>query len=139
MAAPEHERVRRPGQPRADRRAAPAGPPGRRPAARAGHVPVFPGYFGTVPEDFGDRNGGAHTVPRATGTACRARLARPAHPVFREVAAAFYRHQHDLLGAADLFKMDLLHEGGDPGDVPVPDAARAVETALRAARPVPPG
>ncbi len=31
--------------------------------------------------------------------------------------------------------MDLLHEGGNAGDVPVPDAARAVEKALRTARP----
>ena len=31
--------------------------------------------------------------------------------------------------------MDLLHEGGNPGDVPVPDAARAVESGLRTAHP----
>ncbi len=34
-----------------------------------------------------------------------------------------------------MYKMDLLHEGGRPGDVPVGEAARAVETALRAAHP----
>ncbi|WP_197358031.1 alpha-N-acetylglucosaminidase C-terminal domain-containing protein, partial [Streptomyces clavuligerus] len=59
----------------------------------------------------------------------------PRTPVFAEIAAAYYRHQEELFGEIDHFKMDLLHEGGTPGDVPVPDAARAVETALRAARP----
>ncbi|MDI3403152.1 alpha-N-acetylglucosaminidase [Streptomyces cavernicola] len=101
-----------------------------------GMKPVLPGYFGTVPDDFAARNPGARTVPQGDWNGLR----RPAWldprtDAFTQVAAAFYRHQAELFGEIDLFKMDLLHEGGDPGDVPVPEAARAVERALHAARP----
>ncbi|MFI0709463.1 alpha-N-acetylglucosaminidase [Streptomyces inhibens] len=101
-----------------------------------GMRPVLPGYFGTVPDGFAARNPGAETVPQGTWSGLeRPDWLDPRTEVFAEVAAAFYRHQQQLLGPADHFKMDLLHEGGDPGDVPVPDAARAVEKALRTARP----
>ncbi|MEU9110492.1 alpha-N-acetylglucosaminidase [Streptomyces sp. NPDC048483] len=101
-----------------------------------GMHPVLPGYFGTVPDGFAARNPGARTVPQGTWSGLRRPdWLDPRTEVFSDVAAAFYRHQHRLLGPADHFKMDLLHEGGDPGDVPVPDAARAVEKALRTARP----
>ncbi|MEU0840360.1 alpha-N-acetylglucosaminidase [Streptomyces sp. NPDC005962] len=112
---------------------------GRRIADRLrelGMRPVFPGYFGTVPDGFADRNPEARTVPQGDWNGLRRPdWLDPRTEAFREVAAAFYRHQHDLFGACDLFKMDLLHEGGNAGDVPVPDAARAVETALRTGRP----
>ncbi|MFG3256097.1 alpha-N-acetylglucosaminidase TIM-barrel domain-containing protein [Streptomyces sp. NPDC048172] len=101
-----------------------------------GMRPVLPGYFGTVPEDFAKRNPGGRTIPQGTWNGLpRPAWLDPRTAVFRKVAAAFYRHQADLFGEIDRFKMDLLHEGGDPGDVPVPDAARAVETALQKARP----
>ncbi|MFJ9853096.1 alpha-N-acetylglucosaminidase [Streptomyces sp. NPDC101150] len=112
---------------------------GRRITARLralGMHPVLPGYFGTVPDGFAARNPGARTVPQGTWSGLkRPDWLDPRTDAFAEVAAAFYRHQHQLLGPADHFKMDLLHEGGDPGDVPVADAARAVEKALRTARP----
>ncbi|MET9659479.1 alpha-N-acetylglucosaminidase TIM-barrel domain-containing protein [Streptomyces sp. NPDC006510] len=112
---------------------------GRRIADRMrelGLAPVFPGYFGTVPDGFVDRNPGARVVPQGTWNGLRRPdWLDPRTPVFAEVAAAFYRHQEELFGPADHFKMDLLHEGGSAGDVPVPDAARAVESALRAAHP----
>ncbi|WP_405819607.1 alpha-N-acetylglucosaminidase [Streptomyces sp. NBC_00838] len=101
-----------------------------------GMSPVLPGYFGTVPDGFAARNPGARTVPQGSWNGLpRPDWLDPRTPVFAEVAAAFYRHQADLFGEVDHFKMDLLHEGGSAGDVPVPDAARAVETSLRTARP----
>ncbi|OMI37823.1 alpha-N-acetylglucosaminidase [Streptomyces sparsogenes] len=101
-----------------------------------GMRPVFPGYFGTVPDGFAERNPGARTVPQGTWNGLeRPDWLDPRTESFRQVAAAFYRHQEELFGACKLFKMDLLHEGGAAGDVPVADAARAVETALRTARP----
>ncbi|MFG2865521.1 alpha-N-acetylglucosaminidase [Streptomyces sioyaensis] len=101
-----------------------------------GMHPVLPGYFGTVPGGFAARNPGARTVPQGTWSGlARPDWLDPRTEVFAKAAAAFYRHQEQLLGPADHFKMDLLHEGGDSGDVPVPDAARAVEKALRTARP----
>ncbi|HET6856491.1 MAG TPA: alpha-N-acetylglucosaminidase, partial [Streptomyces sp.] len=101
-----------------------------------GMSPVLPGYFGTVPGGFAERNPGARTVPQGVWNGlARPDWLDPRTGAFREVAAAFYRHQHELLGPFGHFKMDLLHEGGNAGDVPVPEAARAVETALRTARP----
>ncbi|MEO3973081.1 alpha-N-acetylglucosaminidase TIM-barrel domain-containing protein [Streptomyces sp. CAU 1734] len=98
--------------------------------------PVLPGYFGTVPEGFTDRNPGARVIPQGSwNTLPRPDWLDPRTAVFPEVAASFYRHQRELFGAVDHFKMDLLHEGGTAGDVPVAAAAKAVETALRTARP----
>ncbi|MEV7616779.1 alpha-N-acetylglucosaminidase [Streptomyces sp. NPDC089799] len=101
-----------------------------------GMRPVLPGWFGTVPDGFTDRHPTARVVPQ--GTWCGLRRPDwldPRTPPFAEAAASFYRHQRELLGDADHFKMDLLHEGGTPGDVPVADAARAVERALHTAHP----
>ncbi|MGP4005115.1 alpha-N-acetylglucosaminidase [Streptomyces sp. 4N124] len=102
-----------------------------------GMTPVLPGYFGTVPDDFVPRNGGdAAVVPQGTwGAFKRPDWLDPRTTAFEEVAAAFYRAQSERFGASTMYKMDLLHEGGDPGDVPVPDAARAVESALQKAHP----
>ncbi|MDG4862174.1 alpha-N-acetylglucosaminidase, partial [Streptomyces sp. T-3] len=101
-----------------------------------GMHPVLPGYFGTVPDGFAERNPGARTIPQGIWSGLkRPDWLDPRTESFGQVAAAFYRHQTELFGAVGHFKMDLLHEGGNPGDVPVPDAARAVEKALQTARP----
>lgn len=113
---------------------------GRRIANRLrelGMTPVFPGYFGTVPPGFADRNAGARTVPQGTWMGfARPDWLDPRTEHFTRVAAAFYRIQDEMFGGASTrYKMDLLHEGGSPGDVPVGDAAKGVEKALRAAHP----
>lgn len=101
-----------------------------------GMHPVLPGYSGMVPDGFPDRNPGARVVPQGTWKGLRRPdWLDPRTEVFGRVAAAFYRHQAELFGKAAHFKMDLLHEGGTPGDVPVSDAARAVEQSLQTARP----
>ncbi|MEV0317955.1 alpha-N-acetylglucosaminidase [Streptomyces sp. NPDC050658] len=102
-----------------------------------GMAPVLPGYYGHVPDGFVARNGGdARVVPQGNWHGFkRPDWLDPRTASFAQVAASFYRHQEELFGAAQHFKMDLLHEGGTPGDVPVPDAARGVEAALRKARP----
>jgi hypothetical protein len=97
---------------------------------------VLPGYFGTVPDDFSERNAGGRTVPQGDWNGLnRPAWLDPRTPVFRKVAAAYYKHQKDVFGEIRHVKMDLLHEGGKAGDVPVPDAAQAVEKALQAALP----
>lgn len=99
-----------------------------------GMHPVLPGYFGTVPDGFERRHPGARTVPQGTWSGLkRPDWLDPRTPVFEKVARSFYRHQKELFGDVEHFKMDLLHEGGDPGDVPVPAAAKAVERAMLAA------
>ncbi|MEU9194880.1 alpha-N-acetylglucosaminidase [Streptomyces hundungensis] len=101
-----------------------------------GMTPVLPGYFGTLPPGFAARNPGARVVPQGVwGGFPRPDWLDPRSDHFARVAATFYRVQTELLGATSLYKMDLLHEGGTPGDVPIGEAARAVEKALRTAHP----
>ncbi|MFJ8312647.1 MULTISPECIES: alpha-N-acetylglucosaminidase [unclassified Streptomyces] len=101
-----------------------------------GMTPVLPGYFGTVPPGFAARNPGAHVVPQGDWAGFpRPGWLDPRTDHFARIAETFYCVQADLLGATSMYKMDLLHEGGTPGDVPVGAAARAVETALRTAHP----
>ncbi|MFI1182726.1 alpha-N-acetylglucosaminidase [Streptomyces sp. NPDC020799] len=101
-----------------------------------GMTPVLPGYFGTVPPGFTRRNPGARTVPQGDwGGFRRPDWLDPRTAHFGRVARTFYSVQRELFGATSMYKMDLLHEGGDPGNVPVGTAARAVEKALRTAHP----
>ncbi|MFF3316406.1 alpha-N-acetylglucosaminidase [Streptomyces sp. NPDC003035] len=101
-----------------------------------GMTPVLPGFFGTVPPDFAARNPGAVTVPQGTWVGFdRPDWLDPTGPVFDRLAAAYYRVQQQRFGESDMFKMDLLHEGGAPGPVDVAGAAGAVQRALETARP----
>ncbi|MER8089002.1 alpha-N-acetylglucosaminidase [Streptomyces sp. NPDC058316] len=118
-----------------DRRAA----LGRRIADRLrllGMTPVLPGYYGTVPPGFTDRNPTGPVVPQGDWVGFeRPDWLDPRGEMFPKVAEAFYRHQRRLFGDSTMYKMDLLHEGGRPGDVPIADAARAVMNALQTAHP----
>ncbi|MFC7923137.1 alpha-N-acetylglucosaminidase [Streptomyces cinereoruber] len=101
-----------------------------------GMTPVLPGYFGTVPPGFAARNPGAATVPQGKWVGFdRPDWLDPTGPVFDRLAAAYYRVQRERFGDSDMFKMDLLHEGGRPGPVDVGAAAGAVQRALEAAHP----
>ncbi|MGH3377267.1 MAG: alpha-N-acetylglucosaminidase, partial [Actinoallomurus sp.] len=101
-----------------------------------GMTPVLPGYYGTVPTDFANRNPGANTVPQGTWNGLRRPdWLDPTGPEFGKVAAAFYQVQTQLFGAGTMYKMDLLHEGGQAGSVPVAEASKAVQDALDAAHP----
>lgn len=101
-----------------------------------GMAPVFPGYFGTVPPRFAAKHPGANVVPQGSWVGFqRPDWLDPRDPLFARVAATFYREQRALFGDATMYKMDLLHEGGRAGDVPVDAAARQVMAALQAAHP----
>lgn len=101
-----------------------------------GMTPVLPGYYGSVPDDFAAKNPGAALVSQGTwGAFKRPDWLDPRTALFDEVAAAFYRHQRKRFGDSTMYKMDLLHEGGNAGDVPVGEAAKAVEVALQKAHP----
>ncbi|MEU5418507.1 alpha-N-acetylglucosaminidase TIM-barrel domain-containing protein [Streptomyces sp. NPDC020667] len=101
-----------------------------------GMAPVLPGYCGSVPDGFTERNPDARVVPQGVWHGFgRPDWLDPRTGAFARTAASFYRHQRELFGEAAHFKMDLLHEGGTAGDVPVAAAARGVEKALRAAHP----
>ncbi|MBP2580436.1 alpha-N-acetylglucosaminidase [Streptomyces sp. PvR006] len=101
-----------------------------------GMTPVLPGFFGTVPAGFAARNAGAVTVPQGTWVGfARPDWLDPTGPVFARLAASYYRFQQERFGESDMFKMDLLHEGGVAGGVDVAAASGAVQRALDTARP----
>jgi len=101
-----------------------------------GMTPVLPGYFGSVPPGFAERQPDARLVPQGIWAGFqRPDWLDPRQPLFDKIAAVFYRHQRELFGDTGMYKMDLLHEGGSAGEVPVQDAARHVMAALQVAHP----
>ncbi|MGH3738762.1 MAG: alpha-N-acetylglucosaminidase, partial [Micromonosporaceae bacterium] len=101
-----------------------------------GITPVLPGYFGTVPPGFAEKVGGARTVPQGGWVGFqRPDWLDPTSAPFADVAEAFYASSARLFGATSHYKMDLLHEGGSPGPVPVGPASKAVQESLERARP----
>jgi Alpha-N-acetylglucosaminidase (NAGLU) tim-barrel domain/Alpha-N-acetylglucosaminidase (NAGLU) C-terminal domain/Alpha-N-acetylglucosaminidase (NAGLU) N-terminal domain len=101
-----------------------------------GITPVLPGFYGIVPADFQRRFPGTHVVPQGEWAGFpRPGWLDPRDPMFARLAAAFYRHQRELFGDSRIYDMEVFQEGGQAGNVPVAQAARAVQTALLAAHP----
>jgi alpha-N-acetylglucosaminidase len=101
-----------------------------------GITPVMPGFYGIVPQDFARRFPAAHVIPQGEWAGfTRPDWLDPRDPQFAQLAAAFYRHQRALFGDSTVYDMEVFQEGGDSGDVPVPQAARAVQAALFDAHP----
>ncbi|MFK0252682.1 alpha-N-acetylglucosaminidase [Streptomyces sp. NPDC090445] len=101
-----------------------------------GMTPVLPGYFGTVPPGFADRNPGAVTVPQGDWAGFeRPDWLDPSSAAFPKVAAAYYAEQRAVFGDSTMYRMSPLHEGGTVGTVDVRAAAGAVQSALHAAHP----
>lgn len=101
-----------------------------------GMTPVLPGYFGTVPPRFAAKFPGTHVIPQGTWVGYqRPDWLDPRDPLYARVATTFYRVQRELFGVTTMYKMDLLHEGGHAGNVPVGEAARHVMGALQDAHP----
>ncbi|MFI7454357.1 alpha-N-acetylglucosaminidase TIM-barrel domain-containing protein [Nonomuraea sp. NPDC049714] len=102
--------------------------------------PILPGFSGTVPGRFADRNPGATVIRQGLWFMDVAGPPRPdwldtSTPHYAHVAEAFYRHQHERFGRSGTWAVDLLHEGGRIGDTPLADAASGVERAMRVADP----
>ena len=101
-----------------------------------GITPVLPGFYGIVPADFDKKFPAAHVVPQGDWAGfTRPGWLDPRDPLFAKLAESFYRHQRELFGDSTIYDMEVFQEGGDSGDVNVPEAARAVQTALEAAHP----
>ena len=101
-----------------------------------GITPVMPGFYGIVPPGFARKFPGAHVVPQGAWAGFqRPDWLDPRDPMFALLAASFYRQQHELFGDSTLYDMEIFQEGGRSGDVPVREAARAVQNALRTAHP----
>jgi Alpha-N-acetylglucosaminidase (NAGLU) tim-barrel domain/Alpha-N-acetylglucosaminidase (NAGLU) C-terminal domain/Alpha-N-acetylglucosaminidase (NAGLU) N-terminal domain len=101
-----------------------------------GMTPLLPGFYGIVPADFQKKFPDAHVIPQGEWAGfTRPGWLDPRDPLFAKLAAAFYRYQRELFGDSSIYDMEVFQEGGTSGDVPVPEAARAVQNALSAARP----
>lgn len=101
-----------------------------------GMTPVLPGYYGIVPNGFRRRFPGSHVVPQGRWAGfARPGWLDPRDPMFARLAEAFYRHQRQLLGDSSIYDMEVFQEGGQAGDIPVAQAARAVQGALLRAHP----
>jgi alpha-N-acetylglucosaminidase len=99
-------------------------------------TPVLPGFYGIVPADFQKKFPSAHVVAQGEWAGfTRPGWLDPRDPMFGKLASAFYRHQHELFGDSSVYDMEVFQEGGDSGDVPVPEAARDVQKALTAVHP----
>ncbi|WP_245633988.1 alpha-N-acetylglucosaminidase, partial [Amycolatopsis jejuensis] len=103
-------------------------------------TPILPGFIGTVPPGFGERNPGAHVIPQGLWFMDIAGPRRPdwldtSTPEYATVAAAYYAAQKAAFGASGLWAADLLHEGGKTGGVDLAEAARGVQRAMLAADP----
>lgn len=101
-----------------------------------GITPVLPGFYGIVPADFQRRFPAAHVVPQGKWAGfTRPGWLDPRDPMFARLAADFYRRQRALFGDTTVYDMEIFQEGGESGNVPVAQGARAVQTALLAAHP----
>ena len=101
-----------------------------------GITPVLPGFYGIVPADFQQKFPHAHVVPQGEWAGfTRPGWLDPRDPMFGKLAAAFYKHQRELFGDSSIYDMEVFQEGGNSGDVPVPEAARDVQNALLTAHP----
>ncbi len=101
-----------------------------------GITPVLPGFYGIVPADFQQKFPRVHVVPQGEWAGfTRPGWLDPRDPMFTKLAAAFYQHQRELFGDSSIYDMEVFQEGGDSGNVPVPEAARDVQNALLAAHP----
>jgi len=102
-----------------------------------GITPVLPGFWGVVPADFARHVPGAHVVIQTEpwNGFQRPGWLDPRDPVFVRLAAAFYKHQRELFGDTTIYDMETFQEGGQSGDVPVPEGARAIQAALNTAHP----
>jgi alpha-N-acetylglucosaminidase len=101
-----------------------------------GITPVMPGFYGIVPSDFQRRFADAHVIPQGEWAGfTRPGWLDPRDPMFAWVASVFYQHQRQLFGDSSIYDMEVFQEGGDSGNVPVAEAARAVQSALWTAHP----
>ena len=101
-----------------------------------GITPVLPGFYGIVPADFQRKFPSAHVIAQGEWAGfTRPGWLDPRDPMFVKLAAAFYRHQRELFGDSRVYDMEVFQEGGESGDVPVPEAAREVQNALATAHP----
>ncbi len=88
-----------------------------------------------MPPGFTERNPTGPVVPQGDWVGFeRPDWLDPRSEAFPRVAASFYRHQRELFGESTMYKMDLLHEGGRPGERACPGRGPSGDERLQTAR-----
>ena len=102
-----------------------------------GITPVLPGFWGVVPSDFARHVPGSHVVVQTNPWNGFQRPAwlDPRDMAFARLAASFYKHQQELFGESTIYDMETFQEGGQAGNVPIAEGARAIQEALNRAHP----
>jgi hypothetical protein len=105
-----------------------------------GITPILPGFSGTVPQQFAERNADSPTVPQGKWFMDLVGPERPdwlstTTEGYAAVSRVFYNEQFAAFGVSGVWAIDLLHEGGKTGSFEIGAAARGVEAALAAANP----
>ncbi|WP_171906722.1 alpha-N-acetylglucosaminidase TIM-barrel domain-containing protein [Jiangella alba] len=96
-----------------------------------GITPVLPGFSGSVPDGFAERNPGARVVPQGEWYGfMRPEWLDTTTELYQDVAAVFYASQRDRFGSVPDQAIDLLHEGGQSGGVDLTEAAQGIVAAL---------
>lgn len=103
-------------------------------------TPVLTGFVGLLPNDIGDYAPElrADLLPQGqwNSTYQRPIVLKPTSGQFPRVAALWYKNLHQVYGGpSPAYAGDLFHEGGHPGDTPLDQAARSVQTAMQLASP----
>lgn len=100
-----------------------------------GIVPVLPGFYGVVPNDFAKYSPGANVIvqKRTWVGFTRPGWLDPRDAAFAKLAASFYKHQAEMVGDSTIYDMEIFQEGGDAGNVPLREGGRAIQNALEKA------
>lgn len=102
-----------------------------------GIEPILPGYFGTVPKDFGKKKAGAPIMAqgRWMNELTRPDYVDPTDPLFAEIAAKYYAAIKANFGELHSFWATPFYEGAKTGDVSLTDSGKAIYTAMEQATP----
>lgn len=94
--------------------------------------PLMPGFYGMVPDNFGEHTGAKVFDQGNWGALVRPALLDPTGPEFGRVADVFYEETKRLYGD-DLrfFSGDPFHEGGNIAGVDLPAAGLAIQKAMQ--------
>lgn len=98
-----------------------------------GIEPLMPGFYGMVPDNFGEHTGAKVFDQGSWGALVRPALLDPTGPEFEQVASVFYEETKRLYGD-DLrfFSGDPFHEGGNVAGVDLAAAGQAIQKAMQA-------
>ncbi|RYX82026.1 alpha-N-acetylglucosaminidase [bacterium] len=105
-----------------------------------GITPVLTGFVGLLPNDIGDYvpDLKPDLLPQGMWVSGYQRpiVLKPTSAQFPRVAALWYKNLHQVYGGhTSAYGGDLFHEGGRPGNTPLGEAAKSVQTAMQVASP----